>query len=86
MPDAPGLELIAQEIEKGREGTLVETSVDHGKATLIVNPDGVLHALSWLRDDPRQQYRSLSSLHACDYLPHDPRFGVHYELLNMDRV
>ena len=86
MPDAPGLELIAQEIEKGREGTLVETSVDHGKATLIVNPDGVLHALSWLRDTPEQSYRFLSSVHAADYLPAAPRFAVHYELLCRERV
>jgi NADH-quinone oxidoreductase subunit C len=86
MPDAPGLELIAQEIEKGREGTLIETSVEHGKATLIVNPDGVLHALSWLRDTPEQSYRFLSSVHAADYLPAAPRFAVHYELLCRERV
>ena len=86
MPDAPGLELIAQGLEKGREGTVIETSVEHGKATLIVRPDGVLHALSWLRDTPEQGYRFLSSLHAADYLPAEPRFAVHYELLNRDRV
>jgi NADH-quinone oxidoreductase subunit C len=86
MPDAPGLELIAQGIEKGREGTVIETSVEHGKATLIVNPDGVLHALSWLRDTPEQGYRFLSSLHAADYLPATPRFAVHYELLCRERV
>ena len=86
MPDAPGLELIAQEIEKGREGTVIETSVDHDRATLIVSPDGVLHALSWLRDTPEQSYRFLSSLHAADYLPAAPRFAVHYELLCRERV
>ncbi len=86
MPDAPGLELIAQGIEQGRQGTVVETSFEHGRATLIVRPDGVLHALSWLRDTPEQGYRFLSSLHAADYLPAEPRFAVHYELLNRDRV
>jgi NADH-quinone oxidoreductase subunit C len=86
MPDAPGLELIAQGIEKGREGTVIETSVEHGKATLIVRPDGVLQALSWLRDTPDQGYRFLSSLHAADYLPATPRFAVHYELLCRERV
>ena len=39
MPDAPGLELIAQGIEKGRQGTVIETSVEHDRATLIVNPE-----------------------------------------------
>jgi hypothetical protein len=52
VPDAPGLELIAQGIEEGRQGTVIETSVEQGKATLIVNPEGLLHALSWLRDRP----------------------------------
>ena len=42
--------------------------------------------LGWLRDAPGQGYRFLSSLHAADYLPAEPRFGVHYELLNRDRV
>jgi NADH-quinone oxidoreductase subunit C len=86
MPDAPGLELIAQGIEKGREGTVVETSVEHGRATLVVRPEGLLHALTWLRDTPEQGYRFLSSLHAADYLPATPRFAVHYELLCRERV
>ena len=40
--------------------------------------------LRWLRDAPGQEYRFLSSLHAADYLPAEPRFGVHYELLNRE--
>ena len=86
MPDAPGLELIAQEIEKEHAGTVIETSVEHGRATLIVKPGGVLPALTWLRDTPGQGYRFLSSLHAADYLPAAPRFAVHYELLCRDRI
>ncbi len=86
MPDAPGLELIAQGIDRGRAGTVIETSVEHGRATLIVNPEGVLHALTWLRDTPEQGYRFLSSVHAADYLPATPRFAVHYELLCRERM
>ena len=86
MPDAPGLELMAQRIEEGRQGTVVETSVEHGRATLAIDPEGVLHALTWLRDTPDQGYRFLSSLHAADYLPATPRFAVHYELLCRERV
>ena len=86
MPDAPGLELIAQGIEEGREGTVIETAYEHNRATLIVNPDGVLHALRWLRDTEAQGYRFLSSVHAADYLPATPRFAVHYELLCRERV
>jgi NADH-quinone oxidoreductase subunit C len=86
VPDAPGLELIAQGIDQGRAGTVVETAVEHGRATLIVRPEGVLHALRWLRDTPEQGYRFLASLHAADYLPATPRFAVHYELLCRERV
>jgi NADH-quinone oxidoreductase subunit C len=86
MPDAPGLELIAQGIDGERQGTVIETAHEHGRATLIVHPDGVLHALRWLRDTPDQRYRFLSSLHAADYLPAAPRFAVHYELLCRERV
>jgi NADH-quinone oxidoreductase subunit C len=86
MPDAPGLELIAQGIEEGRQGTVIETSFEHDRATLVVNPEGVLPALTWLRDTPEQGYRFLSSLHAADYLPATPRFAVHYELLCRERV
>jgi NADH-quinone oxidoreductase subunit C len=86
MPDAPGLELIAQEINAAREGTVIETAFDHGRATLVVSPEGAIPALRWLRDTDGQRYRFLSSLHAADYLPAAPRFAVHYELLCRDRV
>jgi NADH-quinone oxidoreductase subunit C len=86
MPDAPGLELIAQEVNDARPGTVTETALEHGRATLIVNPEQVLDALRWLRDTDSQGYTFLSSLHAADYLPATPRFAVHYELLNRDRV
>jgi NADH-quinone oxidoreductase subunit C len=86
MPDAPGLELIAQGIEEGRQGTVIETSFEHERATLVVDPEGVLHALAWLRGQPDQGYTFLASVHAADYLPATPRFAVHYELLCRERV
>lgn len=52
---------------------------------MIVDPTRVLDVLGWLRDTPGQGYRFLSSLHVADYLPNEPRFGVHYELLNRER-
>ncbi len=86
MPDAPGLELIALEINSVCEGAVTETALEHGRATLIVDPAKVLDALGWLRDTPGQEYAFCSSVHAADYLPAVPRFAVHYELLNRDRV
>jgi NADH-quinone oxidoreductase subunit C len=86
VPDAPGLELIAQDLNSAFEGAVLGTYCEHDQAALVVNPERVLDVLGWLRDTPGQEYRFLSSLHAADYLPGEPRFGVHYELLNMDRV
>ena len=86
MPDAPGLELIAQELNGELEGSVLGTYYEHDQAALVVDPERVLDVLGWLRDTPGQEYRFLCSLHAADYLPGEPRFGVHYELLNMPRV
>ncbi len=86
MPDAPGLELIAQEINSAHDGAVLGTYHEHGQACLIADPEQVLDVLRWLRDTPGEEYTFLASLHAADYLPAEPRFGVHYELLSMARV
>jgi NADH-quinone oxidoreductase subunit C len=86
MPDPAGLELIRAEINERHPDSVIDTSFAQDRGTLIVDPSRVLEVLAWLRDTPGQEYRFLSSLHAADYLPAEPRFGVHYELLNRDRV
>ena len=86
MPDAPGLELIRGEIERDRPGAVLATSYDRAQAALLVDPARILEVLRWLSEQPGHRYDFLSSLHAADYLPAAPRFGVHYELINRDRV
>jgi NADH-quinone oxidoreductase subunit C len=86
VPDAPGLELIRGEIEQDHPGAVLDTSFERGQPALVADPAQILAVLAWLRDAPGQGYRFLSSLHAADYLPASPRFAVHYELLNRDRV
>jgi NADH-quinone oxidoreductase subunit C len=86
VPDAPGLELIGGEIEQRHPGAVLETSFDRGQAALAVDAAQALDVLRWLYETPGQEYTFLSSLHAADYLPAAPRFAVHYELLNRDRV
>ncbi|HMC06760.1 MAG TPA: NADH-quinone oxidoreductase subunit C [Solirubrobacterales bacterium] len=87
MPDAPGLELIAQELDDAAgSDSVLGTYHEHGQACLIVDPERILEVLRWLRETPGQEYRFLASLHGVDYLPAEPRFGVVYELLNMPRV
>lgn len=86
MPDGPGLELLRGEIDVDLAGAVLDTSYATERATMIVDADRILEVLGWLRDTPGQGYRFLSSLHVADYLPAEPRFGIHYELLNRERV
>jgi len=86
LPDGPGLELLRGEIDVDAPGAVLATSFEKERAVLIVDAARVLDVLAWLRDTPGQGYRFLSSLHVADYLPAEPRFGVHYELMNRDRV
>jgi NADH-quinone oxidoreductase subunit C len=85
LPDAPGLELLRGEIDVANPGAVLATSYDRERATLIVDPAQTLAVLRWLKEEPGQRYDFLSSLHVADYLPAEPRFGVHYELLNRNR-
>jgi NADH-quinone oxidoreductase subunit C len=86
LPDGPGLELLRGEIEGDLAGAVLDSSYAKERAVLIVDADRILEVLAWLRDTPGQGYNFLSSLHVADYLPAEPRFGVHYELLNRERV
>jgi len=86
VPDAPGLELIRGEIEAAHPGAVLDTGFAQDRAVLSIDPAHLIAVLTWLREAPGQEYKFLSSLHAADYLPASPRFAVHYELLNRDRV
>ena len=83
MPDATGLELIAQELrEKDAEGVL-DTVYYRDRARILVAPAFVRSALEHLRG---KGYSFLASVHGLDYFPEEPRLGVDYELLDMTAV
>lgn len=87
MPDAPGLELIANAVrQEVAPAAVVGTSYFREQACLEVVPEHLLSTITWLKDDPRQAYGFLASVHGVDYLPEAPRLGVHYELLNHARA
>ena len=87
MPDATGLELVAQRVRDNvSEEAVVDTDFSHGRATLEVKPEAIHDVLAWLRDRDDEPYGFLSSVHGCDYLPEEPRIGVHYQLLSMQRA
>jgi NADH-quinone oxidoreductase subunit C len=86
LPDATGLELVAQRVRAAvADDAVVDTVHAHGQATLQVAPGSVHAVLEHLRDADEEPYEFLSGVHGCDYLPEEPRLGVHYQLLSMDR-
>jgi NADH-quinone oxidoreductase subunit C len=83
VPDATGLELIARELREAEPESVLDTIFFRDRATLLVNPNAVRSTLAHLRE---RGYRFLASVHGVDYYPEEPRLGVHYELLDMERV
>jgi NADH-quinone oxidoreductase subunit C len=87
VPDATGLELIAQRVrDELGDDAVVGTSYYRDQAALEVAPSRVHDVLAYLKSHPDEPFEFLSSLHGCDYLPDEPRLAVHYELLSMTRV
>ena len=87
MPDATGLELIAQRVRDSvSDDAVTGTHFLRRQATLEVAPASVHDVLAYLRDEDEETFPVLSSLHGCDYLPEEPRLGVHYQLLSMERT
>jgi NADH-quinone oxidoreductase subunit C len=87
LPDATGLELIAQDV-RGKLGdeAVVGTHFFDGYATLEVAPQSIRDVLAHLRSDASDSFERVMSVHGNDYWPEEPRFGIHYELLSMERL
>jgi NADH-quinone oxidoreductase subunit C len=83
VPDATGLELTAQELRDAVPESIVGTIFHRDQATLLANP---AHIQGVLRNLHAKGYSFLASLHGVDYYPEEPRLGVLYELLDMERV
>jgi NADH-quinone oxidoreductase subunit C len=83
VPDATGLELIAQELRDADPLSVLETLYFRDRATLIVAPSEIRATLQRLRE---RGFAFLASVHGVDYYPQEPRLGVLYELLDMSAV
>ncbi len=83
MPDAVGLELLAEELREADAGSVVDTLHFRDKGTIEIAPPTVRETLQRLR---AKGFTALMSVHGVDYYPEEPRLGVHYELLDMRRV
>ena len=84
MPDATGLELIAQDL-RGAHGddTVVGTLFYRDKAAVDIAPARVNETLAFLRE---RGFNFLASVHGLDYYPEEPRLGVQYEMLDMSAL
>jgi NADH-quinone oxidoreductase subunit C len=83
VPDATGLELLAQDLRDRDDAIVLDTLFFRDRATIIVDPAHNRDALTGLRD---QGYTFMASVHGVDYYPEEPRLGVLYELLDMKKV
>ena len=83
MPDAPGLELLAQELREREADSVRDTEFFRGKAALHVRPAVIRSVLDFLRE---KGFTFLASVHGLDYYPNEPRLGVQYELLSMEQL
>jgi NADH-quinone oxidoreductase subunit C len=84
VPDQVGLELIAGQLEEAIPGSVLGTTFFRDRATVEIAPTAVRGVLAALRERPG--FRALMSVHGVDYYPEEPRLGVLYELLDMERV
>jgi NADH-quinone oxidoreductase subunit C len=83
VPDAVGLELLAQELREADSDAVLATLYFRDKAAIDVDPARIGATLEHLRG---KGFRALMSVHGVDYHPEEPRLGVHYELLDMEAV
>ena len=84
MPDQVGLELIAGQLEEALPGSVIATTFFRERASVEIAPSAIVGVLRTLRE--HAGFRSLMSVHGVDYYPEEPRLGVIYELLDMERV
>ena len=66
-------------------GRFADVLVARGEVVVVVEPDELLGALTWLRDEPGVELGFLSSMTATDHPGTEPRYWVAYELRSMSR-
>jgi len=61
-----------------------DLQVARGEVPVIVDPEEVVAALTWLRDEPGMEFRWLADLSATDWPGYEPRFWIAYHLFSME--
>jgi NADH-quinone oxidoreductase subunit C len=81
--DQPGVELLAHELRETHGDAVLGTEYAHEKGAVRVAAAAIGEVLESLRG---KGFKHLMSVHGLDYFPEEPRFGVHYELLDRDTL
>jgi NADH-quinone oxidoreductase subunit C len=58
--------------------------VARDEVTVVVDPEEVVAALGFLRDEPGLQFSWLADMSATDWPDHEPRFWIAYHLFSME--
>jgi NADH-quinone oxidoreductase subunit C len=84
VPDAPGTELLAQDLRASLDDDAVlGTEFFRDKGAIAIAPAAIGEVLELLRE---KGFKHLMSVHGVDYFPEEPRLGVQYELLDRDAL
>jgi NADH-quinone oxidoreductase subunit C len=84
VPDAPGTELLAQDLREALgDETVLATEFFRDKGAIHVAPAAIGEVLEALR---AKGFKHLMSVHGLDYYPEEPRLGVQYELLDREKL
>ena len=84
VPDATGLELLAQELRDADADAVLDTVVLPRAGRAARRAGRACRPRS--SSCAARASRFLASVHGVDYFPEEPRLGVHYELLDMHEV
>jgi NADH-quinone oxidoreductase subunit C len=84
VPDAPGTELLAQDLREAHgDDAVLGTEFFRDKGAIRIEPTTIGEVLETLR---AKGFAHLMSVHGLDYFPEEPRLGVQYELLDRDAL
>jgi NADH-quinone oxidoreductase subunit C len=74
---------LAEHLSASLPGVVSASEIGHGELICHVERDGLLRALTFLRDDPKCRFTVLCDICGVDYPDRPPRFDVVYNLLSM---
>src|SRR5439155_22113819 len=79
-PDGRALQVRVDDLAERVRARLPDVVVARGEVTVVVDRDGLLDALAYVRDEPDLSLDSLSGVTATDWPGRMPRYWLAYDL------